>query len=133
MNKKDSVHLSGVFFILHFDDLLKCSWMLSGELRQDFAVKQDVALLESSDDFGVAHAHGFDGGSDASLLQSTVVAFLETAVAIGVGTGFGGSNLSEGDFALATPHHALGTGEDVLAALDAMGSTFDARHRIRSW
>lgn len=61
-------------------------------------------------------------------MKTTIVALLELTVDVGVVSGLGCSNLSESDAVLASPHHALGTGEDILASLDAMGSTFYARH-----
>lgn len=104
--------------------------MFRGDLREYFAIKGDVALLEFSHELRVAGAKSTSTGADADLLKTTVVTLLEFAIDVGVVTGFGRSDLRECDAALASPHHALGTGEYILASLDAMHSTFYARHII---
>ena len=134
MNKKIPLGVCfGEFFILRlgFDEFCERSWMFGGDLREDFAIECDPALLESTHERGVACAEGAGTGADADLLKTAVVALLEFAVDVSVVTGLGRGDLSESDAVLATPHHALGTGENILAALDAMHSTFYARHRRR--
>lgn len=103
--------------------------MRGGDLREDFSIKSDVALLEFSHEFGVARSERAGTGADANLLKATIVALLELAIDVGVVTSFGSGDLCKCDAVLTSPHHALGTGEYILASLDAMGSTFYARHR----
>ncbi len=102
--------------------------MLRGELGQDFAVEADLALRERTHEGGVAQAESFGRGGDANLHQATIVALLELAVAVGVPASFDGSDLGEGNAVLATPHHALGSGQNILAAFDAVGSALDTWH-----
>lgn len=102
--------------------------MRCSELGENLSIKSDVALLEVAHDFGVAEAHRFDGRADADLHQTTIVALLEFAVAVGVPTGFDGGNLRKRNAILAAPHHALGTGQNILAAFDAVGSALYTWH-----
>lgn len=102
--------------------------MFCCELGQDFAVEDHATLLEVAHEAGVACANQASGGVDTDLLEATIIALLQAAVTVAVGTGFGGGDFGEGDAVLATPHHSFGAGQDILATFDAMGSTFDARH-----
>lgn len=104
--------------------------MLAGKFGKNLAVENDVVLLQAADELGVGRAVEASARIDADLLQPTVVTLLELAVTVGVGAGLGRSGFSESDFALAPPHHSFGAGQDILASLDAMHSTFYARHRL---
>ncbi len=115
---------------LRLHDLFKNGRVGSGNLREDFAVELDLALLESVDDLAVGRSELASGGVDANLLERTVVALLQLAANVGVDAGFRGGNFCESDLGFTTPHHALGSGKNVFAALDAVGSAFDSWHRI---
>ena len=102
--------------------------MRCSELGEDLAIKGDIALLELTHDLRVAETHRFDSRADADLHQPTIITLLEFTVAVGVPTGFGSGNFREGNAVLATPHHALGTGQNILAALDAVGTALYTWH-----
>ncbi len=104
--------------------------MFACKFRENFAIENHVLFLETIDEARVRCAVQASTRIDADLLQATVIALLEFTVAVGVGTRFGGRGFSESDFALAPPHHSFGAGQDILASLDAMHSTFYARHRL---
>lgn len=106
--------------------------VLDRDLREDFAVQFDVTLFERRHEFGVDRSVQTRGGVDTYLLQSAIVALLELATNVGVLAGLRRRRLGERNLGFASPHHALGTGEDVLAAFDAVGSALDSWHRIRS-
>lgn len=97
-------------WLLGFHDLGEHFWVFSAELRKDFAVEDDSALLEVSHDTRVGRAEKASGGVDADLHEATVVTLLEATVTVGVGAGFGGSNFSKRDAVLAAPHHSFGAG-----------------------
>lgn len=103
--------------------------MLGSELGQDFAIKRDLALGERAHELGVAHAEGLGGSADADLHQATVITLLEFAVAVGVPSSFDRGDLGESNAVLATPHHALGTGQNILAAFDAVGTALNTWHK----
>lgn len=117
--------------LLAFDNLLKHVWMGRSELGQDLTIETNVALLEVSHELGVARAKCFGSGRDADLHQTTIVALLQFTVAVGVPTSFDGGDLRKCDAVLATPHHALGTGQNILAAFDAVGSALYTWHTGR--
>ena len=115
-------------FRLRLCDLGEHGWVFHCNLREGLAVERDVALLETADELAVASSKFAGGGADADLHHGTVVTLLEFATDVGLDACFGRSALGQCNLGLATPHHALGTGEDVLAALDAVGSAFDSWH-----
>lgn len=115
-----------------FNDRGEDFWMFASKFGQDFTVKNDLFYLESVDEFGVGCSVQTRCGVDADLLQATVIALLEFAITVGVCAGFSSGGLCKSDFALASPHHSFCAGKDITTSLDAMGSTFYARHTILS-
>lgn len=102
--------------------------MLHGDFGQDLAVEFDLALLERAHELGVSRAVDAGGGVNTHLLQSAIVALLELATDIGIAARLGHRRFGERDLGLAAPHHALGTGKDILAALDAVCTALYTRH-----
>lgn len=98
------------------------------ELGQDLAIEANVTLLQGTHEHRVTCSKCAGSGGDADLHQATIVALLEFAVAVGVPTSFDRSDLRESNAVLATPHHALGTGQNILAAFDAVGSALYTWH-----
>ncbi|MEN9558645.1 MAG: hypothetical protein RL141_1014 [Candidatus Parcubacteria bacterium] len=102
--------------------------MIHGELAQYFAIQQDIAFLEVVHQAGEGGAVKAGSGVDAHLLQCAVVALFELATHVGVHASLVGGGFGQGDFGFTTPHHALGAGQDVFTALDAVCSAFNSRH-----
>lgn len=113
---------------LSFDELGKDFRVLHGDLGENLAVKLDVALFQAVHEFGVDRSVQTRGGVDAHLLETAIVALLQLAADVGVATGFGRGGLGEGNLGFTSPHHALGTGKNILAALDAVCTAFNSRH-----
>lgn len=109
-------------------DFVEDFWILCGDDRENLAVEQDLFLFQGADELGEGCTAFAGCGVDAHLLQGSVVTFFEFTIAIGVDAGFGGRDFRERDFGFAPPHHALGSGEDVFTAFDAVGSAFDSWH-----
>lgn len=123
--------LSCIFcvFVRLGDNFCKYLRVFGSHLRQDLAIQSNVLLAECAHHLAVAFAHFFESSADANLLKAAIVAFFGLATNIGIDASFDASDFSEGNLGFAAPHHALGTGEDILAALDAVGSAFDTWHR----
>lgn len=102
--------------------------MLDGDLGEHLAVELDVAGLERGNELGVVRAVQTSRRVDAHLLETAIVALLQLATNIGVFTGFRRCRFGERDLGFAPPHHALGTGHDILAALDAVSTALYTRH-----
>ncbi len=102
--------------------------MLHGNFGENLAVEVDLAGFERSDELGVVRTVQTGSGIDAHLLESAVIALLELAADIGIASGLGSCRFGERDLGFASPHHALGTGHDILAALDAVCTAFYTRH-----
>lgn len=117
---------------LCFGDLCKDGWVLHGDFGENLAVETDLFCLEAADQFAKGEAELASSGVDARLLEAAVVALFEFATHVGVETGFCCGNFRERDFGFASPHHALGSGENILSAFDAVCSAFDSWHMVRS-
>ncbi len=102
--------------------------MVGTELSQDLAIKSDALLFQGAHELGVGGGVGTGGGVDADLRQRAAVTLFQAAIAVSVRAALRCGCFSESDFALATPHHSFCAGQDILASLDAMHSTFYARH-----
>ncbi len=118
--------------LLGVDDLCKHRRMIHGDLRKDLAVETDLFCLETTDEFAKGCSEFASRGIDARLLKTTVVALLEFATDVRVEAGFCCGDFRERDFGFASPHHALGSGKNILSAFDAVCSAFDSWHMVRS-
>ena len=103
--------------------------MLCGKFGKDFAIQDDAALVQVADQFGVGGPNQASTGIDADLLKGAVVAFLQATITIRISSCFDGRDFCNTDFAFASPHHALGSGKDILATLEVVYPTFDSWHR----
>ncbi len=104
--------------------------MLLGHLGEDLAIQLDVGLLEGIRQAGVGDAELAGGGVDAHLPEFANLALVGLAIASGILTGLDRSGLGKLDLALATPHHALGTGQQVLASLEMGFSALYTWHSL---
>ncbi len=114
---------------LSFDQLSEYFWVLHGDFSEDLAIELDVALFQAVHELRIDCSVQTSSGVDTHLLKSTIVALLELTTDVGVATGFGRSRLSECDFGFASPHHALGTGKNILSTFDAVCTALNTRHR----
>lgn len=116
-----------------FDDFGEDFRVFACEFSEDLAIEDDALSFETADEFGIGCTAQTGGRVDADVLQATVVALLEFAIAVGVCASFCGGGFGKSDFALAAPHHSFCAGKDITASLGAMGSTFYARHILGVW
>ena len=114
---------------LGFDKLGKDFRVLHGNLSENLAVELDVALFQAVHEFGIDCSVQTGGSVDTHLLETAIVALLEFASDVGVAATLCGSCLGERDLGFAAPHHALCTGKNILAALDAVCTALNTRHR----
>lgn len=91
---------------------------MHGDVAQDLAVQIDIFSFEGSDQLGVGRSGFARCGVDPGVHEAAVVPLLLLPTDVRVGARFNGGRLGQLDLGLASPHHALGTGQDVLSAFD---------------
>ncbi len=67
-----------------FDDLVKCTWIVNGELGKRFAIEFDVRFLQTVDKHAVSQATLTDGGVDTNDPQLAELSLADASITIGV-------------------------------------------------
>jgi len=98
------------------------------QLRQYFAVKDDIAFFQGAHKLAVIRAVGAADAVDVDVPQGAVVAFFNFAVAIIIAQRFHHRLLGRGQLGFAAPFESFGVFNYIRPALVMQGSSFYSWH-----